>query len=54
LQDKHSLTLPTKLSPGQYRLQVGVYYWQTLERLPVLEQNVPVNDFVNLGDVEVK
>ncbi|MFN8459373.1 MAG: DUF2079 domain-containing protein [Anaerolineae bacterium] len=54
LQDKHILALPLNLSPGQYRLQVGVYYWQTLERLPVIEQNAPVNDFVNLGDVGVK
>jgi hypothetical protein len=54
LQDKHTLAVPATVSPGQYRLHVGVYYWQTLERLTVLENDSPVNNFVDLGTVPVK
>ena len=49
LQDRHTLPLPSDLQPGEYRLEVGVYYWQTLERLPVVENGAPVKDFVELG-----
>jgi hypothetical protein len=52
LLDRHTLQLPADLPPGTYRLQAGVYYWETLERLPVLENGVPVNNVVELGVVE--
>jgi uncharacterized membrane protein len=52
--DKHTLSLPGNLSPGQYRLQVGVYYWQTLERLVVVENGTVVNNFVELGKVTLE
>ncbi len=32
----------------------ATYYWETLERLPVLEGGVPVNNFVELGDITVE
>ncbi|MBM4424700.1 MAG: hypothetical protein FJ030_15160 [Chloroflexi bacterium] len=32
-----TLSLPPDLSPGVYDLAVGVYQWQTGERLPVLQ-----------------
>ncbi len=48
------LRLPPGLAPGTYRLQVGVYYWQTLERLPVMEGNMPVNNYVEMGHVKVE
>ena len=54
LRDRHRLELPAELPPGAYRLQTGVYYWQTLERLPLLENGQPVNNFVELGPIEVK
>ena len=54
LRDQHLLTLPPDLAPGTYFLQVGVYYWETLERLPMMEDNVPVNDLVKLGSFEVE
>jgi hypothetical protein len=54
LQDQHVLKLPPGLAPGIYRLQVGVYYWQTLERLPVLENGLPVNNYVELGQIAVE
>lgn len=53
LRDRHVLALPPDLPPGTYRLQVGVYYWENLERLPVLENGVPVNNFVELGNLEL-
>jgi hypothetical protein len=54
LQDQHVLKLPPGLAPGIYRLQVGVYYWQTLERLPVLENGLPVNNYLELGQIAVE
>jgi uncharacterized membrane protein len=54
LQDRHELELPPDLPPGSYTLRVGVYYWQTLERLPLLENKVAVNNYVELGSIAVK
>lgn len=54
LRDRHALTLPAGLPPGQYRLQAGVYYWETLERLSVLENGTPVNNFVELGPLTLE
>lgn len=33
--DTHHLALPAAAPPGAYRLQVGMYTWPSLERLPV-------------------
>jgi uncharacterized membrane protein len=52
--DRHTLSLPANLPPGTYRLQVGVYYWETLERLPVLENGVAINNFVELGELNLE
>jgi hypothetical protein len=49
--DQHTLQLPPELPAGTYRLQTGVYYWETLERLSVLENDNPVNNLVELGTV---
>lgn len=35
--DPHTLSLPDNLSPGTYKLRVGLYPWPDLERLPVLD-----------------
>jgi hypothetical protein len=51
LQDKHVLPLPPNLPPGKYHLEVGVYYWQTLERLSVMENGSAVKDFVEMGSI---
>ncbi|RME74288.1 MAG: glycosyl transferase, partial [Chloroflexi bacterium] len=51
LLDRHPLNLPPDLPPGEYQLRVGVYYWETLERLPVLENGQPSGDSVELGRV---
>jgi uncharacterized membrane protein len=52
--DRHTLALPADLPPGPYQLQVGVYYWETLERLPLLENGAPVNNFVDLGTITLE
>lgn len=53
LPDRHTLQLPADLPPGAYQLQVGMYDWQTLERLPLLENGQPVNNYVALGPVDL-
>jgi hypothetical protein len=54
LPDRHTLPLPPDLLPGDYRLRVGVYYWQNLERLLVVESGTVARDFVELGTVTIK
>ena len=54
LQDKHLLALPPDLPAGEYHLEIGVYFWQTLERLPIVENGAPVKDFVELGSVTIE
>ncbi|MCK6628196.1 MAG: DUF2079 domain-containing protein [Anaerolineae bacterium] len=54
LQDKHILELPPTLPRGEYRLEAGVYYWQTLERLPVVEKGGVVGDFVEIGSITIE
>ncbi len=54
LRDQHRLSLPPDLLPGTYWLRVGAYYWETLERLPVIENDVPVSDYVELGSLELE
>ncbi len=36
--DTHHITLPPDLAAGVYRLQVGMYRWPSLERLPVWDE----------------
>jgi hypothetical protein len=44
--DSHRLALPPDMPPGPFELRVGLYHWQTLERLPVLDANgLPVGDY---------
>ena len=52
--DRHTIELPADLPPGTYTLNAGIYYWETLERLPVLENGAPVDNFVTLGSVKLK
>ena len=33
--DQVTVTLPAQLAPGRYQLLVGIYYWQTGQRLPI-------------------
>jgi hypothetical protein len=52
--DGHQLSLPSDLPAGRYQVRVGLYYWETLERLPVLNEALqPVSDHVVLGGVQI-
>jgi uncharacterized membrane protein len=50
----HSVSLPATLRPGVYDLVAGWYYWETLERLALLDDaGLPVGDGVIIGRLEV-
>ncbi len=50
----HSVLLPANLRPGVYDLMAGWYYWQTLERLALLDDaGMPIGDGVVIGKLEV-
>jgi hypothetical protein len=34
--DRYELALPSDIPPGEYRIEVGMYLLETMERLPVL------------------
>jgi hypothetical protein len=53
LQDRHVLKVPEGVAPGEYRLQMGVYYWQTQQRLLVQHGDAPPADYLELGNVTV-
>jgi uncharacterized membrane protein len=54
--DGHRLPLPPDLPPGRYQVQVGLYYWESLERLPVLDETMQqtVGDYVVLGEIQIE
>jgi len=55
IADEHPLGLDLKLPPGGYRLEVGLYLWPTMERLPVLDGAGQVQgDKAVLGKVRIK
>ncbi len=54
LRDRHVVLLPTDLAPGTYHIQVGVYAWQTGERLPMSVEGTPAGDAVDLGSLIVE
>ncbi len=54
VRDRHNIILPDDFSPGKYTLNVGVYYWETMERLPVLKNGAPADNFVSLGEIDLK
>ncbi len=47
--DGRRISLPADLPPGRYQVWVGLYYWETLERLPLLAGG----DEVLLGEVQI-
>lgn len=55
IADKHSLFLPRDLEPGRYRLAVGMYNPDTLERLPLreTEEYETEGDVIFLQEIEV-
>jgi hypothetical protein len=54
IADEHPLGLDPNLPTGSYRLEVGLYLWPTMERLPVLDGTGQVQgDKAVLGEVRV-
>ncbi len=51
--DPHPVPVPLDFS-GKVEIRVGVYNWSTGERLPVVEEEQPVGDWVRLSEVSVK
>jgi hypothetical protein len=41
--DEITIPLPANLPPDTYRLLLGLYRWDTLERLPVINDNTGEN-----------
>ncbi|MFN8490305.1 MAG: DUF2079 domain-containing protein [Caldilineaceae bacterium] len=52
--DTQTLTLPTTLTPGDYRLIAGLYNWQNGQRLPVSGASVEPGDVVTIVQLRVK
>jgi hypothetical protein len=52
--DRYAVTLPAEAPAGEYQLAMGLYEWQTLQRLPVLDDAGQVaGDHVVLTSVAV-
>jgi hypothetical protein len=52
--DMHRLSLPADMAPGRYLLWAGMYEFDTLRNLSVLEAEVPVADGrILLGEIQV-
>jgi hypothetical protein len=53
--DGHRLPLPANLAPGRYQVRAGLYYWETLEKLPLLDKTMlPISDYVVLGEIQIE
>ena len=58
VEDTHLIPLPRDLPPGEYKLALGIYYWETMERLPLrgpdgesLQEGVLILDrVIRVGD----
>jgi hypothetical protein len=55
-REDYELELAPDIPPGEYIIKVGIYYWETGERLPVWDENGQrvADDAVLLGQVTVK
>ena len=51
IQDAHTISLPADLSPGRYRVVIGLYDWRTGERLPLASD---IGDEITLGTLDVQ
>jgi len=49
-----TIRVPADAAPGTYRLQVGIYRWPSIERLPVSGTAQTQDSTVQLGDVEIE
>jgi len=51
--DRHELVLPKETPPGSYRIFTGMYEYETVQNLTVLEGGAPDNR-IPLGLIEVR
>ncbi len=52
--DRLTLRIPDKLKPGNYDVLLGVYFWQTGERLPAYHRDtVPIDNHIKIGEVVI-
>jgi len=49
-----TIRLPADAAPGVYRLQLGIYCWPSIERLPVSGTAQVKDNAVQIGKVEIK
>lgn len=50
----YAVQIPPDLPPGRYPVAIGWYYWETLERLALLDAGgQPVGDSLVIGELEV-
>ena len=54
IQDRQTLALPADLPPGAYQLLVGVYNWQTGERLPVVGEATANGDTIVIATLDLQ
>ena len=53
--DGYALEIPQDAPEGEYRIAIGLYEWQTMQRLPVLgEEGQVVRDYALLGTLVVE
>ena len=53
-RDNHGLALPQDLPPGQYTIEVAIYYWQDLQNLPVTLDGENMGDRAVVATITVK
>jgi len=54
VRDNYGLVIPPEMPPGRYHLVAGMYWLETLERLPVTSHEaVRLGDYVLLGEITV-
>jgi hypothetical protein len=54
LVDSHVLNIPSGAQPGDYRLEVGLYFAPTMERLPIVDTNGnPIADHIVIESFKV-
>jgi len=55
IRDEREVRLPAEIPPGEYQIEVGIYFLPTGERLPLLgEEGRRLDDKIRLGRVRVR
>jgi len=53
VRDNYGLVIQPEMPPGRYRLIAGMYWLETLERLPIASYETVLGDYVPLGEIAV-